>query len=54
MKSYKIQKKSGQNKKIYLAGGIKIPFKKPDLPLIMFFKIHKPNRYKPRQIKFNK
>ena len=52
MKSYKIKKRS-DNKKIYLAGGIKTQFAKPQLPLVVFFKINKPNRYNPRQIKFN-
>lgn len=53
MKSFKIKKNSTGNKKIYLAGGIKTPFKKPKLPLFMFFKINKPNRYKQKQIYFN-
>lgn len=49
MKSYKIKKRS-DSKKIYLAGGIKTQFAKPHFPLVVFFKVNKPNRYKQKQI----
>lgn len=50
MKSYKITKRTGERKRIYLDGGIKTPFKKPVIPLFVFFKINKPQKYKPKQL----
>ena len=45
MKSFRI-KKNEVRRRIYLAGGVKSPFRKPELPLRVFFRVHKPNEYK--------
>lgn len=50
MRSYKITKRTGERKQIYLDGGIKTPFKKPVFPHVVFFKVNKPQKYKSKQL----